>query len=255
MTDTPRRTPTTRVGATPAGRRQLRRTLTAAAIDLFLANGYEATTVDEIAAAAGVGRRTFFRYFGAKEDVIFADHDEIVAAMERVFESADRSLPPVEVACAAVALVLDYHVADLEISVKRFALTRTVTSLRDKEVATVDRYQRVLARYLRERFAQQGDESAGTRAAIAAAAIAAANNHVLRRWLRSDGRDDIGVGAAQAFALVIEAFPAPEGTRSAPADTVVADNTVVAVMSAAAPLHEVVMRVSAALRRTDPPTP
>jgi AcrR family transcriptional regulator len=254
MTDLPRRAPATRVGTTPAGRRQLRRTLTTAAIDLFLANGYEATTVDEIAAAAGVGRRTFFRYFGAKEDVIFANHDEIVAEMELVFDAADPAREPVEVACAAVGLVLDYYVADLEISVKRFALTRTVPTLRDKEVATVDRYQRVLARYLQRRFAEQDDELAGTRAAIAAAAIAAANNHVLRRWLRSGGKDEIAGSAEQAFALVIDAFRGRDSSRPAAAATGSGDgvaDTVVAVMTTATPLHEVVRQVSAALRGAD----
>ncbi|WP_027943490.1 TetR family transcriptional regulator [Amycolatopsis taiwanensis] len=242
MTDSPGNTPATRVGATPAGRRQLRRALTAAAIDLFLTNGYEATTVDEIAAAAGVGRRTFFRYFRAKEDVIFANHDEIVAQMETVFEEADPARDPVEVACDAVRLVLDYYVADREISLKRFTLTRTVPSLRDKEVATVDRYQRVLARYLQQRFAHLGDPLADARAAVAAAAIAAANNHVLRKWLHSGGKDDITATGSQAFALVTDAFrdqgkPAPE------------PETVVTVMTTAAPLHEVVRQVSAALRR------
>jgi AcrR family transcriptional regulator len=251
MTESPRRSPATRVGATAAGRRELRRALAAAAIDLFVAQGYEATTVDEIAAAAGVGRRTFFRYFDAKDDVIFANHDEIVAEMERVFDTADPGGDPVEVACATVGLVLDYYAADLDVSVKRFTLTRTVPSLRDKEVATVDRYQRVLARYLRRRFAEQGDDSADLRAAVAAAAIAAANNHVLRSWLRSGGKDDIAASAAHAFGLVADAFRRPEtagGPGNGTAAGSAAETTVVAVMSTATPLHEVVARVGAALR-------
>ncbi|WP_344854398.1 TetR family transcriptional regulator [Amycolatopsis ultiminotia] len=248
MTQTPRRGPATRAGATPAGRRQLRRALATAAVDLFAANGYEATTVDDIAAAAGVGRRTFFRYFDSKDDVLFANHDEIVAEMEQVFAAADPAQDPVEVACAAVALVLDSYAAELDVSLKRFTLTRTVPSLRDKEVATVDRYQRVLARYLGERFAAAGDETASLRAAVAAAAIAAANNHVLRRWLRSGGTEDIAASARQAFALVVAAFQ-----PSAPAPGAADDETgaVVAVLSTKTPLHEVVTRVGAALRAAE----
>ena len=241
MTDAPRRVPATRAGATPAGRRRLRRALAAAAVDLFVANGYEATTVDEIAAAAGIGRRTFFRYFETKDDVLFANHDEIVAEMEEVFATADPARDPVEVACAAVGLVLDSYADDLDVSLKRFALTRAVPSLRDKEVATVDRYQRVLARYLQARFEDQGDEAASLRAAVIAAAIAAANNHVLRRWLRGGGKSDIKADAAEAFALVIDAFR----TRTGAAGGDVA--TVVAVMTTATPLQQVLTEVRAAL--------
>lgn len=44
--------------------------ITALAMDLFLANGFEQTTIDEIVTAAGISRRSFFRYFGTKEDIV-----------------------------------------------------------------------------------------------------------------------------------------------------------------------------------------
>ncbi|WP_433473619.1 TetR family transcriptional regulator [Spirillospora sp. CA-142024] len=52
-----------------------------AALDLFLAKGYEATTIDEIVAAVEVSQRTFFRYFGTKEDVVtnfLTEHDQVL---------------------------------------------------------------------------------------------------------------------------------------------------------------------------------
>ncbi|HKS46557.1 MAG TPA: TetR family transcriptional regulator [Amycolatopsis sp.] len=285
MSDESRQAPRPRAGRTTAGRRRLRHALTVAAIEKFLEQGYEATTVDEIASAAGVGRRTFFRYFRSKEDAIFPNHDEVLAGIERLFETAGEARNPVEVACAGVGLVLDLYLSDPEVSVKRYALTRTVPSLRDKEVASVDRYQRVLAGYLRSRFEAAGDPLADLRGSVAAAAVAAAHNHVLRRWLRGGGTVDAHAHAKEAFGLVIDAFAVPSGGAApglhlgtgpqtplpsggatpgpqlganpqAPLPSGGADSgdtgdeTVVAVLRTSAQLSEVVRQISAALRES-----
>src|ERR671937_274110 len=59
-----------------------RRAIQEAALRLFLDKGYEATTVQEIAAAAGVSHMTFFRYFPTKEDVVLADeYDSLIVEL------------------------------------------------------------------------------------------------------------------------------------------------------------------------------
>lgn len=55
----------------------VRQQLLDAALALFVKQGYEATTVDEIAVAAGMSKRSFFRYFGSKEDVILGKHERL----------------------------------------------------------------------------------------------------------------------------------------------------------------------------------
>jgi AcrR family transcriptional regulator len=72
--------------AGPAGlrerkRQQTRERLTRAAMALFLERGFEATTLDDIAAAADISRRSFFHYFASKEDVVFAWQEESTAAL------------------------------------------------------------------------------------------------------------------------------------------------------------------------------
>ncbi|HMQ03167.1 MAG TPA: TetR family transcriptional regulator [Pyrinomonadaceae bacterium] len=79
-------------------RHAVRAGISEVAQELFVSKGYEATTIDEIAAAAGMSRRTFFRYFASKEDVLTGRFelvaDDMVVALEerRASESAWDSL-------------------------------------------------------------------------------------------------------------------------------------------------------------------
>ncbi|MFD0488504.1 TetR family transcriptional regulator [Saccharopolyspora spinosporotrichia] len=181
-------TPATRprAGRTAHGRRRVRSALALAAMDLFASQGFEATTVDQIADAAGVGRRTFFRYFRSKEDVVFPGHDERLAEVVELLDAAEPDEPPLTVVCRTAEVVLDMYLSEPEVSLKRFVLTRQVPALRDKEIASIDRYQRVFARYLRSRLASE--DNGDLRAAVIAASVVAVHNHVLREWLRSGER-------------------------------------------------------------------
>lgn len=80
----------------PVGPRadRTRRLLQDQALDLFLARGYEATTVSDIAAAAGVSQMTFFRHFATKEAVVLDDPYDAVIAEAVLAQDAD--LPALE---------------------------------------------------------------------------------------------------------------------------------------------------------------
>jgi AcrR family transcriptional regulator len=86
-TDAKRREPAGGGGLQQRKRDLVRDALRTAAEDLVAAGRFEATTVAEIARAAGVSRRTFFRYYGAKEDVIVEGSDrladDLLAAIAR----------------------------------------------------------------------------------------------------------------------------------------------------------------------------
>ena len=86
----------------PPGRRAIRiaktrLALTEAALELFATRGYEATSVTEIAAAAGVSRRTFFEYFTSKDDVLFGVDSEALNALAEIIIGLDPGLSDLEV--------------------------------------------------------------------------------------------------------------------------------------------------------------
>lgn len=75
-------------------RRQTHQSIVEAGMKLFLAKGYEATTVDEIAEAAGISRRTFFHYFASKDDILLAHLGGYRDALKTtILESASAGAP------------------------------------------------------------------------------------------------------------------------------------------------------------------
>lgn len=175
-----------------------RERLAAAAFDLFATQGFNETTVDQIASTAGLGRRTFFRHFSAKEDVIFPDHSRLLAAVAGVLETR-RHQPALRAVCDAVRLVLADYVAHRDISLHRYQLTATIPALRAHEVAGVEGYQRLFARHLRE-------SESPLRAELMSAAVVTAHNHVLRNWLQAGGKTDAFVSLDRAFREVRSIF-------------------------------------------------
>jgi AcrR family transcriptional regulator len=189
----------------------MRDALVAAAFQLFLERGYEQTTIDDIVALAGVGRRSFFRYFPSKEDVVFPDHERCLADMTAFLSSGGDEHEPVRRVCDAARLVLRMYNENPTFSVQRYRLTKKVPGLRAYELSVVWRYERALAEYLRARFAGRRD---GTlQADVVAAAVVAAHNNALRSWLRSDGQRDASAEVDHALGYVQTAFGHPPARR------------------------------------------
>jgi TetR/AcrR family transcriptional regulator, regulator of mycofactocin system len=72
------------------------------ALDLFTSRGFEETTVDDIAAAAGIGRRTFFRYYASKNDAVWGDFDTQLAQLRDWFDGCRPDVPLMEAVHRAV---------------------------------------------------------------------------------------------------------------------------------------------------------
>ena len=156
------------------------------AFSLFAEKGYDQTSVDDIAAAAGVSRSSFFRQFGSKEMVIFPDHDALLSAVDDRLGASTASSAILAIS-DAVRLVLFHYIAEGERARQRYRLTSTVPALRERELVSGARYQRLFRQYV----SNWGDGSAQSElhAELTAAAVVAAHNRVLRRWLRGQVKD------------------------------------------------------------------
>ncbi|ALC18700.1 TetR/AcrR family transcriptional regulator [Streptomyces pristinaespiralis] len=177
-----------------------------AAFALFDERGYEQTTVDDIAERAGVGRTTFFRHYRSKEAVIFPDHDRLLELIRDRLATSSHSTALVAVS-DAVRLVLLHYIDEGDLARRRYALTSKVSTLRDREIASVARYQRLFREFIAE---WMGDptKSASLRAELMAASVVSAHNHVLRRWLRGEASDPVAE-VDEAMREVLALFPAP----------------------------------------------
>ncbi|SFK64305.1 transcriptional regulator, TetR family [Streptomyces pini] len=256
----------------PSQRLKMRRELAAAAMELFATKGYEETTVDEIAAAAGVARRTFFRHFRSKEEAIFPDHDDTLERARAVLDAAPAHENPLDTVCRGIKEVMRMYAASPAVSVERYRLTREVPTLREREIASVARYERLFTRYLLGHFdesavAHRDGEEDGLDepllAEVAASAVVTAHNHVLRRWLRAGGQGDVEAQLDRAFATVRRTFgtgfvagraaadlpAAPAGANGTGGAAGREGEVVVTVARTDAPLDQVMRAIEEALRR------
>ena len=187
----------------------------AAAIGLLARQGFDATSVDELAEAAGMSRSTFFRKFGSKEDVVFADHERILGQVnDRLAHSRLEPLAAVE---DAALLVFNHHLRNRETSRARYELMQAVPALRDRELVTSHRYERAFLLHLLDKLPDGGH---GEYQAVAfAAAVVAVHNAFLRQWLRAGpgagetagnaaSETEAGRGRSAALAAELQALSA-----------------------------------------------
>ena len=204
-----------------AQRLKMRRELAAAAMELFATKGYEATTVDEIAAAAGVARRTFFRHFRSKEEAIFPDHDDTLVRAEAVLDAAPPHEHPLDTVCRGIKEVMRMYAASPG------GLGGALPAdPRGPDAAGARRSPRWPATsgcspaicWATSTSAPTDDGNDDPLLAeVAASAVVTAHNHVLRRWLRAGGQGDVETQLDHAFAIVRETFGTGIGAgRTAP---------------------------------------
>ncbi|MDA2803506.1 TetR/AcrR family transcriptional regulator [Nocardiopsis suaedae] len=231
------------------GRADERHAVVAAAVRLFERRGYDATTMGDVAEEAGLSRRSLFRRFGTKEDILFAEHEDLHETVRRFLDAAPGD-DPVATVTAAARMVFQGYAAAPDTSVRRFRLVRAVPRLRDREIAMTARYQSAFRRYL---AGGERDTERALAAEAVAASVIAAHNHVLRSWLREPDRPVPWDRFDRAMAFVTEGLG--DVLRGSPGAGGVGGSggeVVVAVYPPGTDPDEVARRVRRALDPGDP---
>lgn len=184
-----------------------REALVQAARALFRARGFEATTIDEIAAAAGVSRRTFFRHFATKDAVVFPRADARIATFTRLLRPRrdEARWDAVRRAVLDMAGEFSRHADELLLQQELIASS---PALMARELEVDRRWEEALFMALRDP-ARPDD----LRARVLAGALLGAMRAALRAWFDGEGKQDLGVLGARA----LEALSSIGAASGAPA--------------------------------------
>jgi AcrR family transcriptional regulator len=159
------------------------------ALRLFIEQGYDETTIAQIAREAGVSQRTLFRYFGTKEDLLGADQDRFGQVLTDTISEQPAEAGIWEVLRAGVAAVLALH-DSREQALARFRLLHNTASLRAGYLEKRLRFQDELLPLIEARM----DAAVGSTAPRARAVIATAFaclDAASMTWVANDGKGDM----------------------------------------------------------------
>jgi mycofactocin system transcriptional regulator len=179
----------------------------AVALELFAERGFEETTVDEIAAAVGVGRRTIFRYFPSKNDMVWGDFGEVIERLRSHLAEGDALRLPDALRRAAV-LSNSYPADQLPELRQRLTLITTAPSLQANSMLRYAAWRRAVAEWAAARLGLEADDLVPE--TISQAALGA-SMAAFTRWVRHPD-EDLPTLLDEAY-RVVAAEPVPPSPR------------------------------------------
>jgi mycofactocin system transcriptional regulator len=124
---------------------------------LFTDNGFDDTTVEQIAAAAGVSRRTFFRYFDSKTDVLWQAFDGEIQRLRQAFAAVPADLPVMDAIRQVVVGANRYRAEDVPELRTRMNLIGSVPALQASAAYHYDAWERAVSEFAAARLGRPAD--------------------------------------------------------------------------------------------------
>lgn len=133
------------------------RELELVALQLFTEQGFEQTTVDEIAGGAGVSRRTFFRYFDSKAEVLWSAFDAEVATIRTLLALVGTDQSVMDAVREVVVAANHYRAQDVPELRTRMNLISSVPALAASATTHYDAWERAISEFVARRIGQPAD--------------------------------------------------------------------------------------------------
>jgi len=179
--------------------------VSAVALELFARHGFEQTTMDDIADALGVGRRTLFRYFPSKNDIVWGDFDWVLDRLRALLRETDPRASTMEALGRAVVASNSYGPAEVPELRIRMTLITSVPALQAHSMLRYSAWRRVVAEFVAERRGEPPDGLVPQVIAHAALSTAMA---AFVCWV--EGREPDHVAAIErGFHALATGFPDP----------------------------------------------
>jgi len=175
--------PPVRVGRRPS---TTRASISHAGLALFAANGFEETSVEQIAEAAGISRRTLFRYFSSKNDVPWGDFDAELARMRTFLAELPQGMPLAEELGMALVDFNTFPPEEAPWHRRRMALLFEVPALQAHSVLKYAGWRRVVAEHVAARLGLGAEEHLPRSVAWISLGVAIA---AYEQWLADDSLD------------------------------------------------------------------
>jgi AcrR family transcriptional regulator len=180
-------------------RQLVRDELTESALKLLAYQGYEETTIDQIVAAAGVSRRTFFRYFRSKEDVIIEFLGHLGIKLGQTLAARPKSESPAAAMREAFKVFTEAYLHNPEKSIKLARLTMDTPALMARYLERQTQWRADAAVELAKRM--KVGPADDLRPAITAGIGFAAFDTAVNAWVRADGAEDLNTLLDKAFQI------------------------------------------------------
>lgn len=170
---------------------------------LFAEQGFDHTTVDQIAAEAGLSRTSFFRYFGTKEDVALVPLEGYSERFAAALAARPEEERPWQALRRAYDVITEFRDADPE-TLAYFRMVRETPSVRARDWERLSSWQGQLVPEVARRLGASPDDIQDVRACALVGSAIACVHAATDAWLACDGTTSMAVLLDRAMGALTE---------------------------------------------------